>query len=484
MAASAVEPAPSAATGASHPVYFVDSAVADSAAILNTLAPDAEIHRIEEGQDGIGVIAAALSGRSDIPSIHIISHGSEGRLMLGSAVLDMASMQGDYLDDLTAIGQALAANGDILVYGCDFAAGENGLQAAIVLGGITGADVAASDDLTGATRLGGDWDLEQVTGSIEADILAATQWDGLLTKTVVNPTGGTLADGSDGLRIHVMTNGQYQIDYKGVRQLYHPGLIDDDQIIFNGIYMSVGNTVIGPGTNANFGSPIANSIANGPGVASTDVAFREGGQTVTGTGTETDPFKVTTTLYYDVNNNGVYNAATDYQLVVVTEYAAPDGFMTLSMSVTPPPTNTQVVKVYYTVDTFLSGGDEGPAFSLPQNLAQTNNTTGDPSLVAVRKDPSGPNDSFVGIAEMQGSREFDFWFSGQYNSASIYANGINNGGDIDNGWDPNPATDNGVAVQFTLGAITATENWGYHLAFSSEATIDCIISKGYETSSL
>jgi hypothetical protein len=35
---------------------------------------------------------------------------------------------------------------------------------------LTGADVTASDDLTGAARQGGDWNLEYSTGSIEAGL--------------------------------------------------------------------------------------------------------------------------------------------------------------------------------------------------------------------------------------------------------------------------------------------------------------------------
>ena len=37
------------------------------------------------------------------------------------------------------------------------------------LGTLTGADVAASDDLTGSARLGGDWDLEYGNGRIETE---------------------------------------------------------------------------------------------------------------------------------------------------------------------------------------------------------------------------------------------------------------------------------------------------------------------------
>ena len=45
---------------------------------------------------------------------------------------------------------------------------------------ITGADVAASDDLTGAAELGGDWDLEVSVGTVEAVSLSAENWDGTL----------------------------------------------------------------------------------------------------------------------------------------------------------------------------------------------------------------------------------------------------------------------------------------------------------------
>lgn len=452
-------------------VYFLDSGIQDQDDLLAAIPPGAEVHVLDGDSDGVEQISELLAGRSGIGAIHIVSHGSAGQLELGSASLTLESMSGEHAEALSIIRDALSDNADIMIYGCEFAAGEEGQAAIVALAEATGADIAASIDLTGAASRGGDWDLEQTTGTIEAGNLVATVWDGLLTKTVINPAGGSAIDGSDGLRIHVMTNGQYQIDFKGAGQLYAPGFNDDNTVLFNGIYMSVGTTVVGPATDLNNAAPYSGAV-NGPGIASTDVTFREAGQTITGAGTKDDPFLVMTTLYYDANNNGTYNPATDYQLVVVTGYSAPDGYMTLDMTVTPPPGNTQVIKLYHTLDTFLSGGDNGPAFSLPQNLAQTNNTTGDPTLVAVRKDPGGPNDSFVGFAEAQGGREFDHWFSGQYNSANIYGNGINNGGDIDNGWDTNPATDNGVAVQFTLGAITSAENWSYHIAFSSEATID------------
>ena len=72
---------------------------------------------------------------------------------------------------------ALAPDADLLVYGCNVAGGQWGFEFIQDLADITGADVAASVDLTGASALGGDWMLESSTGTIEAH-------------TVINTAGG------------------------------------------------------------------------------------------------------------------------------------------------------------------------------------------------------------------------------------------------------------------------------------------------------
>lgn len=106
-----VAPAPSAVeTPAGTAVYFIDAAVPDSQALVDAIGPGAEVHMIEAGRDGMEQIAQALQGRSDIGSVHIISHGSEGALRLGSATLDAASLQGQYQDELQTIGRALTVD--------------------------------------------------------------------------------------------------------------------------------------------------------------------------------------------------------------------------------------------------------------------------------------------------------------------------------------------------------------------------------------
>ena len=67
------------------------------------------------------------------------------------------------------------ARGDILIYGCDVSEGSTGLQLIDSIAKATGADVAASRDLTGAARLGGNWTLEDNTGNIEAQLALAKE---------------------------------------------------------------------------------------------------------------------------------------------------------------------------------------------------------------------------------------------------------------------------------------------------------------------
>ena len=121
-----------------------------------------------------------LRDRSDIDALHIVSHGDQGSLELGSSVLNQNTMESEYANELAAIGGALSDHGDILIYGCDFAAGPGGSAAAALLADLTGAEVAASTDDTGAADKGGDWDLEHETGSIEVRTIQAVGFAGIL----------------------------------------------------------------------------------------------------------------------------------------------------------------------------------------------------------------------------------------------------------------------------------------------------------------
>jgi hypothetical protein len=437
-------------------IAFVDGSVRDVDQIIAGLDPAIEVVMLDSTRDGVEQIAAALQGRSGIDAIHIVSHGSQGHLNLGTGLLTAASMQGEHLDELTTIGQALSADGDILIYGCDFTGGERGLEAAMLLGGITGADIAASTDATGHTDLGGDWDLETEIGAVETNAVEATDWHNLLVQTTINPTGGVNTTGSDGLRIFVTNDGQLQVRYQNTDQLYNTGVTDSSPGLFNGVYMAVGTQMVGPDTGAE---------------NLTKVAWTPQSQALTGTGTTADPFVVTTRMFYNANtgNGAVYDPAADVMMEVRTSYVLPNKYFTQTVTITPPATNASTIKFYHSIDTFLAGGDNGPAYSLDPSLALTNNTTGDPNFVGVRKGVGTPTESIVGLAEVQGGRQFDRYFSAQYDL--VYPS-MANGGDITNTWNTNPATDNGIAIQYTLGAITTPTTFSYHIAFDGDTRLD------------
>ncbi|MGI9424532.1 MAG: tandem-95 repeat protein, partial [Hyphomicrobiaceae bacterium] len=196
-------------------IAFVDQSVENVEQLLAAFDPAIEVIFIDGQSDGIEQIASALGGRQDVDAIHIVSHGQQGALHLGNDVLDASSMQGEHLDELTAIGSSLSEHGDILIYGCDFTGGETGLEAAILLGSVTGADIAASTDLTGHADRGGDWDLETQVGSIETDSIEAEDWDGLLAPVTTTLTYDAAASAAappvNGQPVIILTDGTITI---------------------------------------------------------------------------------------------------------------------------------------------------------------------------------------------------------------------------------------------------------------------------------
>ncbi|GEO99624.1 hypothetical protein MHA02_20120 [Methylobacterium haplocladii] len=176
-----------------HEIVVIDQRVADLQTLLAGIPASAEVILIDSGKDGFDQLADALKGRSDIDAIHILSHGTAGDLRLGTGDLTAETIQGRYAADLAIIGRALTVTGDLLIYGCDFAAGDVGARAAALLAQATGADVAASNDATGHTELGGDWDLEVHDGAIESGVIlsdaAQRGWHHLLAVATITVSG-------------------------------------------------------------------------------------------------------------------------------------------------------------------------------------------------------------------------------------------------------------------------------------------------------
>ncbi len=186
-------------------LVVIDESVADYQQLIDGLVDNPEdrfeVLILDSERDGIEQITEMLSSREDISALHIVSHGQDGSVRLGATTLNADNLS-LYAGMLGQWEQSLTSDADILFYGCDLGSSAEGRDFVDSLSILTGADVAASDDLTGHADLGGDWDLEIQVGEVESP-LAFTQtvqssWQHVLAPpTLVINSGATiLADHS------------------------------------------------------------------------------------------------------------------------------------------------------------------------------------------------------------------------------------------------------------------------------------------------
>ncbi len=155
-------------------MVFLDSRVNDLDLLVSQFDAGTEYKVLDASYDGLLQMEESLAGKSDYSSIQVISHGAAGAITIGSTVLNSNNLL-QYQLQLNNIGHALTDSGDLLLYGCNVGAGETGLHFVETLAQLTGADVAASDDVTGGVAVGGDWVLESATGPIESVVPVAEE---------------------------------------------------------------------------------------------------------------------------------------------------------------------------------------------------------------------------------------------------------------------------------------------------------------------
>ena len=183
-----------------HEIVFIDYRVPDATHLANELMQQRGGERtydvviLNGDDDGVAQISRVLTNEHDLTAIHIISHGSDGAIEIGKTHLDVASLAVD-AEAVARWGQALSADGDLLLYGCNVAQDAVGQAFVQSLARLTRADVAASSNLTGSASLGGDWGLEYSTGAIHSQLTVRSferlQWAGVLTTYTVNSTADT-----------------------------------------------------------------------------------------------------------------------------------------------------------------------------------------------------------------------------------------------------------------------------------------------------
>lgn len=139
---------------------FIDTAVTDRQFLAAGVKANVTAITINS-QDGIGEITEAIGQYAAkfgvVDAIHLLAHGSPGSWHLGKTLITHDNIE-NYSQELS---QWRVKN--IIIYGCQVAAGA-GKKLLAKINQITGADVAANFDITGAAALGGNWNLAFLAG--------------------------------------------------------------------------------------------------------------------------------------------------------------------------------------------------------------------------------------------------------------------------------------------------------------------------------
>ena len=236
-------------------LVVVDTSIEGYELLLADLAPNTEVLLLDGNRNGLQQLADYVEGRTDISSIHILSHGEEGEITLGTAVINNETLD-QYADLFEQIGRSLTEDGDLLLYGCNVAEGGPGVEFVTSIAEITDADVAASVDPTGAADLGGDWELEYAIGQIDGADLELNSFRGLLFAPVDLDFSGTptltsgdgTSAGSEWTYTNVGTFGPDTVDAVITLVSYNStlGAGADDQIRLLDIDFDAGSTAWQP----------------------------------------------------------------------------------------------------------------------------------------------------------------------------------------------------------------------------------------------
>jgi len=281
-------------------LVVIDSRVDDIDTLTSGLSSDAELLIVGEGDDGLALIAEALSS-GGFSSVQILAHGSDGELTLGRDTLSAASLSGETAAEVASWGAGLTSDADILIYGCDTGAGESGAALVNRLAELTGADVAASDDPTGAADLGGDWTLERSVGSIETSLAissdAVERWRDLMATPTVAAASATLivnedsganavagvtisdADATDALTVTVEASGGTvaAVDNDAADATTVTTSSDSKTVTIRGTDQAAINTILAsltytPTANSNVDGVVRVYVSDGAATVHTDIA--------------------------------------------------------------------------------------------------------------------------------------------------------------------------------------------------------------------
>src|SRR4028118_2233390 len=101
-------------------IAFIDTQVENYQSLMASVTPGTEVVVLDANRDAIDQITDILRDRTNIDSIHIVSHGAPGSLQLGDVRFSLDNLEA-YSEQLQQWRSALNRGADILIYGCNVA---------------------------------------------------------------------------------------------------------------------------------------------------------------------------------------------------------------------------------------------------------------------------------------------------------------------------------------------------------------------------
>lgn len=171
-------------------LVVLDASVEGGDQLAGSFADAAATVVIRPGDDPFASVGEDLQSLGDVSAIHLVSHGSPGRFSLGDISFDAAGID-EWAGGLIAWNRLAGPGADLYLWGCDVAGGD-GASLIDSIHHVSGFGVAASTDLTGPARLGGDFDLEYSVGDVATPALVAgvdVLWDTTLAASITASAG-------------------------------------------------------------------------------------------------------------------------------------------------------------------------------------------------------------------------------------------------------------------------------------------------------
>jgi hypothetical protein len=180
----------------------IDTTIEDWETLAKSVSQGAVL-LLQKDDNALDMMIKELQKIGSVDALNIISHGASGELHFSNQTISLESLEKN-TEKWKELGSYLDKDGDILLYGCNVALDDKGNEFIKTLASLTDADIAASINPTGNSHKGGDWELENVVGTIDKNIhFSSSLFDHVLAPYDLNTTTeGELSKDSDGYVSH------------------------------------------------------------------------------------------------------------------------------------------------------------------------------------------------------------------------------------------------------------------------------------------